>query len=63
MAKKDLSETDREVLEVKWEPSESSVYTILFRKMLEVYGVDDEKPKSNAIFDVNSTSFDYISPT
>ena len=31
--------------------------------MLEVYAVEDEKPKNNAIFDVNSTSFDYISPT
>jgi hypothetical protein len=54
---------DRQVIEVKWEPSAGNIYSILFRKMLEIYAVEDEKPKSCTIFDIISTSFDYISPS
>jgi hypothetical protein len=58
--KKDLSEQDRSVVEVKWEPKFGKIYAILFRKMLEVYAVEDEKACTTAVFDVIATSFDFI---
>ena len=48
------------MVEVKWEPKEGKIYAILYKKMLEVFNVEDEKACSTAIFDVISTSFDFI---
>ena len=66
LSKKDLSEHDREPVEIKWEPSESKIYAILYRRMIEVFNVEDESggehPCSYSIFDSVASSFDFIGP-
>ena len=65
MTKNDLKEQDREPIEIKWEPSMGTKYAILYRKMIEVFDVEDqtegEKPCSFTIFDSVASSFDFIS--
>ena len=60
LSKKDLSEADRQVMEVKWEPSKGMYYAILYRKMVEVFAVEEEKPVSTAVFDIFASSMDFV---
>lgn len=42
------------------------MYAILFKRMIEVYNVEDEtggeKACASSIFDIDATSFDFIGP-
>jgi len=66
LTKKNLSDQDREPVEIKWEPSEGKMYAILYRRMVEVFNVEDETggefPCSHSIFDTIASSFDFIGP-
>jgi hypothetical protein len=66
LTKKNLSEQDREPVEIKWEPSEGKMYAILYRRMIEVFNVEDdnggETPCSYSLFETVASSFDFIGP-
>ena len=62
--KRDLNDVQRTAIDVKWEPTEGTMFFILYNQMLEVFTVasQDDKPCTSAIFDIQVTSADFISP-
>ena len=48
---------------VKWEPTKSEGYSVLFSRLLEIYSVSDNEPIHSITFDTNQKCFDYISET
>ena len=67
LRRKDLTEYQRQPTEIKWEPSAGNMFAVLSNNLIEVYNVNDESgaelPCSHAVFDIQLTSFDFISPT
>lgn len=64
--KKDLSEHDRQPIQVLWEASKGTVYAVLYNKMVEVFSVHSEKedePITQTIFDSQVNSMAFISAT
>ena len=66
ITKKDLSDHERKPILVKWEPSASEIYAVLYNRMIEIYNpsvTKDDKPCASAIFDSTVVCFDFISST
>ena len=64
---KDLKEVERKPIAVKWEPSKSSSYAILYNRMLEIYNLADpcgsDQACATAIFDKTVCCMEFIGDT
>ena len=59
-----MSDHERKPILVKWEPSASEIYAVLYNRMIEIYNpsvTKDDKPCASAIFDSTVVCFDFIS--
>ena len=66
ITKKDLNDHERKPILVKWEPSTSEIYAVLYNRMIEIYNPSvtaDDKPCATAIFDGTVVCFDFLSST
>lgn len=62
---KSLTDHERKAIAVKWwQHEESSIFAVLYRRMLEVYDMSgkgsSDIPCSRTVFDREATSFDFI---
>ena len=61
---KDLKEAERKPIAVKWEPSKSSSYAILYNRMLEIYNLADptgsDQACATAIFDKTVCCMEFV---